>query len=27
VFIRAGSINENKKINGISHFIAHILFI
>ncbi len=26
VFIRAGSINENKKINGISHFIEHMLF-
>ena len=26
VFINTGSINENKEINGISHFIEHMLF-
>ena len=26
IFIKNGSINENKKTNGISHFIEHMLF-
>jgi len=26
VFINTGTINENKRINGISHFIEHMLF-
>ena len=26
ITVKAGSNNENKKINGISHFIEHMLF-